>query len=130
MLKSFTFLILFIICLFLIFQKAIEAKAIILNQKEDDIKFNELRAEDLSKMEHLKLLILNHKNFSGKPSCLSNSLRYLLWNGYPFISLPSNFQPYHLVELHLPDSSIEQLWTDIQVHFLVLFSSPYPQRNN
>ncbi|RHN46514.1 putative leucine-rich repeat domain, L domain-containing protein [Medicago truncatula] len=95
-------------------KKAIEAKAIVLNQKEDDFKFNELRAEDLSKLEHLKLLILNHKNFSGRPSFLSNSLRYLLWNDYPFISLPSNFQPYHLVELNLPGSSVEQLWTDIQ----------------
>ncbi|KAK2414730.1 disease resistance protein RUN1 [Trifolium repens] len=95
-------------------KKAIEAKAIVLNQKEDDFKFNELRAEDLSKMEHLKLLILNHKNFSGRLSFLSNSLHYLLWNGYPFISLPSNFQPYHLVELNLPGSSVEQLWTDIQ----------------
>ncbi|KAK2414733.1 disease resistance protein RUN1 [Trifolium repens] len=95
-------------------KKAIDAKAVILNQKVDDFKLNELRAEDLSKMEQLKMLILNHKNFSGRPSFLSNSLRYLLWNGYPFISLPSNFQPYHLVELNLPDSSIEQLWTDTQ----------------
>jgi hypothetical protein len=88
-----------------------------------------LRAEDLSKMEHLKLLILNHNNFSGTPSYLSSSLRYLLWNGYPFISLPSNFQPYHLVELNLPDSSVEQLWTDTQVHIL-LFSSSCPQINS
>jgi len=113
-----------ILTFFLIFQKAIEAEAIILNLKEEDFEFNDLRAEDLPKMESLKLLILNHKNFSGRPSFLSNSLRYLLWNGYPFISLPSNFQPYRIVELNMPHSSVEQLWVDIQVHRSFHFHTP------
>ncbi|KEH23202.1 disease resistance protein (TIR-NBS-LRR class), putative [Medicago truncatula] len=94
--------------------EAIKAKTIILNKKEDVSKFNKLRAEDLSKMEKLEVLILYHTNFSGKPICLSDSLRYVLWNGYPFMSLPSNFQPHHLEELNMPDSSIEQLWIGTQ----------------
>nr|XP_012569075.1 TMV resistance protein N isoform X3 [Cicer arietinum] len=94
--------------------EATETKAIVLDQKEDGFKFSKLRVEDLSKMEHLKLLILNHKNFSGKPIFLSNSLYYFSWNGYPFTALPSNFQPYDLVELNMPDSNIEQLWEGIQ----------------
>ncbi|KAK2414712.1 disease resistance protein RUN1 [Trifolium repens] len=86
--------------------EAIETKAIVLDQKDDGFKFNKLQVEGLSKMEHLKLLILNHKDFSGKPTSLSNFLYYFSWNGYPFTTLPSNFQPYDLVELNMPDSNI------------------------
>ncbi|XP_045798933.1 disease resistance protein RUN1-like isoform X1 [Trifolium pratense] len=94
--------------------KAIKAKAIILNQMEDVSKFKQLRDEDLSKMENLKLLILNQSKFSGSSKFLSDSLCYLLWNGCPLTCLPSNFQPYNLVELNMPDSSIVQLWEEIQ----------------
>jgi hypothetical protein len=101
----------------LIFQESIEAKAIILNQREDVSNLIQLRDEELSKMKNLKVLILYHSNFSTSPKFLSNSLCYLLWNGYPFMSLPSNFQPYSLVELNMPDSNMEQLWIGIQVFF-------------
>lgn len=37
-------------------------------------------------------------------------MRYLLWHAYPFTSLPSNFEPYYLVELNMPDSNIHRLW--------------------
>jgi hypothetical protein len=99
----------------LIFQEAIKAKAIILNQKEDVSNFNQPRDEDLLKLENLKLLILDHSNFSGSPKFLSDSLCYLMWKGYPFTDFPSKFQPYNLVELNMPDSNIEQLWIGIQV---------------
>ncbi|XP_050229863.1 disease resistance-like protein DSC1 isoform X2 [Mercurialis annua] len=36
--------------------------------------------------------------------CLPSELRYLYWHGYPLESLPSNFDPAELVELHLPYS--------------------------
>jgi len=85
-------------------------------------KFHKLRAEDLSKMENLEVLILYHTNFSGRPISLYDSLCYLLWNGYPFTALPSNFQPYQLVELNMPDSKIEQLWIGPQVFILLQFS--------
>ncbi|CAK8541970.1 unnamed protein product [Lathyrus sativus] len=92
----------------------ITAKAIILNQKKDVCEFNPLSVEDLSKLKMLKVLILYHSNFSGSHKFLSDSLCYLSWNGYPSASLPSNFQPYNLVELNMPDSNIEQLWIGIQ----------------
>ena len=41
---------------------------------------------------------------------LSNELRLLDWNDYPFKCLPSSFQPDNLVALIMQDSSIEQLW--------------------
>ncbi|XP_068323216.1 TMV resistance protein N-like [Pyrus communis] len=41
---------------------------------------------------------------------LPNSLRYLLWEGYPLKSLPPEFSLENLVELHMPDSQVEQLW--------------------
>ncbi|CAK8535262.1 unnamed protein product [Lathyrus sativus] len=82
-------------------------KAIVLDQKES---FSKCRAEGFSNMRNLALLILYHNNFSRNLDFLSNNLRYLLWHGYPFTSLPSNFEPYYLVELNMPDSSIERLW--------------------
>lgn len=71
--------------------------------------------ETLSKMSHLKLLILKEVGFSGSLSCLSNELRYVEWYDYPFMYLPSSFDPEHLVELHLQCSNIKQLWKDKKV---------------
>ncbi|XP_050883710.1 disease resistance protein RUN1 isoform X2 [Lathyrus oleraceus] len=85
----------------------INVKAIVLDQKES---FSKCRAEGFSKMRNLALLILYHNNFSGNLDFLSNNLRYLLWHGCPFTSLPSNFEPYYLVELNMPHSSIQRLW--------------------
>ncbi|WJX73533.1 hypothetical protein P8452_57301 [Trifolium repens] len=67
-------------------------------------------AEGFSNMRNLVLLILYHNNFSGNINFLSDNLRYLLWHGYPFTSLPSNFEPYYLVELNMPNCSIQRLW--------------------
>ncbi|RHN61937.1 putative TIR domain, winged helix-turn-helix DNA-binding domain-containing protein [Medicago truncatula] len=67
-------------------------------------------AEALSKMSHLRMLILDGMDFSGSLDCISNELRYVEWREYPFMYLPSSFQPYQLVELILEDSSIKQLW--------------------
>ncbi|XP_061368862.1 disease resistance protein RUN1-like isoform X2 [Gastrolobium bilobum] len=74
-----------------------------------------MRVDALSKMSHLKLLILWNMNFSGSLTYLSNELGYLCWDKYPFTCLPSNFQPDKLVELKLPNSSIKQLWEGIKV---------------
>ncbi|XP_058779830.1 disease resistance protein LAZ5-like [Vicia villosa] len=82
-------------------------KAIVLDQKEN---FSKCRAEGFSNMSNLVLLMLYHNNFSGNLDFLSNNLRYLLWHGYPFTSLPPNFEPDYLVELNMPDSSIQRLW--------------------
>nr|KYP42771.1 TMV resistance protein N [Cajanus cajan] len=83
------------------------AEAIVLRcAKEGEI----LMAETLSKMSHLRLLVLNDMSFQGNLKNLSNELKYLFWDKYPFMSLPSSFRPHNLVELILPHSGIKQLW--------------------
>ncbi|XP_027340361.1 TMV resistance protein N-like [Abrus precatorius] len=84
-------------------------KAIVVDQKEDDSE-SECRVDGLSKMKNLRLLILYHKKFSGSLNFLSQKLRYLMWHGYPFPSLPSFFTAFGLVELNMPDSNIERVW--------------------
>ncbi|RDX92886.1 TMV resistance protein N, partial [Mucuna pruriens] len=69
-----------------------------------------LMAETLSKMSRLRLLVLNNMNFQGSLNYLSNELKYLFWDKYPFMSLPSSFQPDKLVELILTGSNIKHLW--------------------
>ncbi|KAK2434575.1 disease resistance protein RUN1 [Trifolium repens] len=63
---------------------------------------------------NLRLLIIGYVgeyvNESGSLNCLSNELRYIEWLHYPFMYLPSSFQPIQLVELILRCSSIKQLW--------------------
>ncbi|XP_022727906.1 inactive disease resistance protein RPS4-like [Durio zibethinus] len=46
--------------------------------------------------------------------CFPDDLIYLSWEYYPLKSFPSNFMPECLVELRLPDSSVEQLWEGIK----------------
>ncbi|XP_058770105.1 disease resistance protein RPV1-like [Vicia villosa] len=87
-----------------------KVKAIILDQKGQSSEYPLLRAEGLSIMRGLKILILHQKKFSGNLDFLSNSLQYLLWYGYPFASLPLNFEPFRLVELNMPCSFIQRLW--------------------
>ncbi|XP_043816788.1 disease resistance protein RPV1 [Manihot esculenta] len=41
---------------------------------------------------------------------LPKELRYHHWEGYPLKSLPINFCPRNLVELHMPRSNLIQLW--------------------
>ncbi|KAK9944843.1 hypothetical protein M0R45_010391 [Rubus argutus] len=45
---------------------------------------------------------------------LPEELRYLYWEGYPLKSLPSQYSPENLVELHLPHSQVKQLWNNVQ----------------
>ncbi|XP_014522062.1 disease resistance protein TAO1 [Vigna radiata var. radiata] len=82
-------------------------KAIVLNKKE---AISECSIDGLSKMKNLRLLILYHKSFSGSLNFLSQKLRYLLWHDYPFASLPSSFAASDLVELNMPNSSINCIW--------------------
>ncbi|KAL6315413.1 hypothetical protein AAG906_000526 [Vitis piasezkii] len=43
----------------------------------------------------------------------SQELRYLCWDGYPLQTLPLNFYGENLVELHMRDSTIKQLWKGV-----------------
>ncbi|RHN61931.1 putative TIR domain, winged helix-turn-helix DNA-binding domain-containing protein [Medicago truncatula] len=60
----------------------------------------------------LELLILKKVKVSGSLNYLSNKLRYLEWDEYPFLYLPSSSQLDELSELILVGSSITQLWKD------------------
>uniref|UniRef100_A0A2K1R7Q7 ADP-ribosyl cyclase/cyclic ADP-ribose hydrolase n=1 Tax=Populus trichocarpa TaxID=3694 RepID=A0A2K1R7Q7_POPTR len=63
-----------------------------------------------SKMTKLRLLKIDNVQLSEGPEDLSNKLRFLEWNSYPSKSLPAGLQVDELVELHMANSSIEQLW--------------------
>ncbi|KAK2424034.1 disease resistance protein RPV1 [Trifolium repens] len=69
-----------------------KVKAIILDQKQHISEYPPLLADGL------------------KSQFLPNNLQYLLWDGYPFASLPLNFEPLRLVELNMPCSLIQRLW--------------------
>jgi hypothetical protein len=86
------------------------------------LKYNEkVDVEHLSKMSNLRLLIIKFGgNISGSLSCLSNELRYVKWDVYPFKDLPSSFHPNELVELILERSKIKQLWKNKKVLNIVL----------
>jgi hypothetical protein len=68
-----------------------------------------------NKSRSLSCLSNKDVNISGSLSCLSNELRYVEWEDYPFMYLPSSFQPNQLVELILKHSSIKYLWKDKKV---------------
>ena len=74
--------------------------------------------EAFPKMPNLKLLIIHDVQLLHGPKHLSNNLRFLDWSEYPSKSLPSNFQPVELVELHLLHSKIEWLWKGTKVRLL------------
>ncbi|KAF9663905.1 hypothetical protein SADUNF_Sadunf17G0100700 [Salix dunnii] len=66
--------------------------------------------EAFSKISKLRLLKINNVQLSEGSQDLSNMLRFLEWHFYPSKSLPACLQVDELVELHMPNSSIEQLW--------------------
>lgn len=51
---------------------------------------------------------------------LPKELRYHHWEGYPLKSLPINFCPRNLVELHMPRSNLIQLWNQEKVRVIML----------
>ncbi|KAI5312727.1 hypothetical protein L3X38_041901 [Prunus dulcis] len=65
-----------------------------------------------SQMPNLRLLKIHNVRLPRGLTCLSNSLRFLKWRGYPEKSLPSDFEPNGLVKLSMCHSSIEQLWDE------------------
>ncbi|KAL9381130.1 hypothetical protein Peur_026787 [Populus x canadensis] len=62
--------------------------------------------EAFSKMSKLRLLKIDNVQLSEGPEDLSNKLRFCT----PSKSLPAGLQVDELVELHMANSSIEQLW--------------------
>ncbi|CAN6544906.1 unnamed protein product [Malus baccata var. baccata] len=86
-----------------------------------------LKHVELKKMSNLTMLIV-HSDFKLNASLdlpdslrfnasldLPDSLCYLTWPSYPLESLPSNFCPENLVELHMPCSKVANLWKEEQI---------------
>ncbi|XP_050142443.1 disease resistance protein RPV1-like isoform X2 [Malus sylvestris] len=77
-----------------------------------------LKRADFKLMPNLIMLSVDNPQMFDCKSTASldfpDSLRYLYWWGYPLESLPSNFSPENLVELHMPDSKIKKLWKEDQ----------------
>nr|ABF81428.1 TIR-NBS-LRR-TIR type disease resistance protein [Populus trichocarpa] len=63
-----------------------------------------------SKMSRLRLLKIDNVQLFEGPEDLSNNLRFLEWHSYPSKSLPAGLQVDELVELHMANSNLEQLW--------------------
>ncbi|KAF3447869.1 hypothetical protein FNV43_RR08575 [Rhamnella rubrinervis] len=86
----------------------------------------ECSLEALSSMKKLRILDIstyNRIDFGGPEvdfdDCvgpeLSNNLRCLRWNKFPYSKFPSSFQPQKLVQLNLWNSNIKQLWNNFAV---------------
>ncbi|XP_052304407.1 TMV resistance protein N isoform X5 [Populus trichocarpa] len=74
------------------------------------IKESQWNIEAFSKMSRLRLLKINNVQLSEGPEDLSNKLQFLEWHSYPSKSLPVGLQVDQLVELHMANSNLEQLW--------------------
>ncbi|RZB75669.1 putative WRKY transcription factor 19 [Glycine soja] len=85
-------------------------EAIVVKQYPKESMEKVLNVDAISKMNHHKLLILENVTFLGTLNYVSNKLRYLSWDRYPFKSLLLSFHLKQLVELFLPCSNIKQLW--------------------
>uniref|UniRef100_A0A6P6FWM1 putative disease resistance protein At4g11170 isoform X1 n=1 Tax=Ziziphus jujuba TaxID=326968 RepID=A0A6P6FWM1_ZIZJJ len=53
---------------------------------------------------------------------LPDALRYFHWDGYRFKLLPSNFLPRNLVECHMRNSQVKQLWSGVQLLICIVSS--------
>ncbi|CAN6685019.1 unnamed protein product [Malus baccata var. baccata] len=74
-----------------------------------------LKHADFKKMSNLIMLIVNGASVLTPSLDLPDSLRYLNWRSYSWESLPSNFCPENLVELHLAFSNVKKLWKEEQI---------------
>jgi hypothetical protein len=78
-------------------------------------------------MVNLRLLVFrDHKEikFVSLPyglDLLPENLRFFLWDGYPWKSLPPTFCPEMLVELSLWNSNVEKLWNGEMVCMFHVF---------
>ncbi|CAH8355249.1 unnamed protein product [Eruca vesicaria subsp. sativa] len=100
--------------------KEIEVESILLNMGEETGLC--VNPETFKRMRKLKFLKI-HSNLTaagGSKVCIVDDfdylppLRYLHWEAYTLKSLPTKFETNVLVELNLPDSSVETLWNGSQ----------------
>ncbi|XP_045789512.1 TMV resistance protein N-like [Trifolium pratense] len=76
-----------------------------------------LSPKAFEKMVNLRLLAIHDpKGYVSLPhglDLLPENLRYVLWDGYPWKSLPPTFRPDMLVELSLRESHVQKLWNGV-----------------
>ncbi|KAK2420077.1 disease resistance protein RPV1 [Trifolium repens] len=66
------------------------------------------------KMKKLRLLQLAGVKLDGDFEHLSSKLRWLSWNGFPLICIPTNFYQGNLVSIELENSNLELVWKETQ----------------
>ncbi|KAK8464138.1 hypothetical protein PHAVU_011G136130 [Phaseolus vulgaris] len=91
-------------------KEAKNVEAIVIEQHQEEFLQRRIKVDALSKMNRLELLILHNVNCFGTLNYISSELRYLFWDYFPFMSLPSTFHLDQLVELILHHSNIKRLW--------------------
>ncbi|KAA8531869.1 hypothetical protein F0562_006414 [Nyssa sinensis] len=78
-------------------------------------KMLRVHADAFETMTNLRVLTINNVCLSGRLTKFSSQLIYVDWNGFPSSSLPINFHPEKLVQLHLRGSHIKQMWPSIKI---------------
>ena len=73
---------------------------------------NVLKPKAFQPMHNLRFLIVSAGGVNLKALDYLPPLKYLEWIRYPLTKLPSDFDTHDLVELHLEESELEQLWPD------------------
>ncbi|KAL5553935.1 hypothetical protein UlMin_041336 [Ulmus minor] len=101
--------------------EAIEGIYLPWDKNDEDVHLRPDVFEEMRKLRLLKFYDASHYSvpynkvyIDGDLKYLPNGLRYLHWKCYPGKSLPSNFKPQFLVELHMPHSKLEQLWDGVK----------------
>ena len=89
------------------------------------IKEAQWNMKAFSKMSRLRLLKIDNVQLSEGPEDLSNELRFLEWHSYPSKSLPAGLQVDELVELHMANSNLDQLWYGYKVRTTNLKASVF-----
>ncbi|CAN6544924.1 unnamed protein product [Malus baccata var. baccata] len=85
------------------------------NVEAIQVNWSNLQKRPLKRLDFKKMSNLIMISLSGGLTAsldLPDSLRYLYCFGYPLKSLPSNFTPENLVELHMPNSKVTKLWKE------------------
>ncbi|XP_070677147.1 disease resistance protein RPV1-like isoform X3 [Malus domestica] len=81
----------------------------------NNLEYQPLKRACFKKMFNLIVLLISSFGKLTASLDLPNSLRYLYCWGYPLESLPSNFCPENLVELHMPHSKVKKLWKEDEI---------------
>ncbi|KAH9781733.1 ADP-ribosyl cyclase/cyclic ADP-ribose hydrolase [Citrus sinensis] len=83
------------------------------SSQDDDVHLS-ASAKAFLKMTNLRMLTIGNVQLPEGLEFLPNELRFLEWHGYPFKSLPSNFQPENFFELNMCYSRMERMWSGIK----------------